>query len=87
MGKFKLFMPCEEANHTCDKSQYKEASLLEKMKLNFHLIYCKACRKYTKNNAKLTKKMKASKVQCLDKKEKQAIKKEFDKALHNQSNH
>ena len=52
---FKLFVSCDKATHTCDKSQYKEASLWEKIKLNIHLIYCKACRKYSANNAKLTK--------------------------------
>jgi len=48
-------MSCDEANHTCDKTQYKEASLLEKIKLNWHLLWCRACRKYTANNQKLTK--------------------------------
>lgn len=51
----KIFIPCEEANHVCDKTQYKEATLWEKIKLNIHLIYCNACRKYTKKNTKLTK--------------------------------
>lgn len=60
MGKVKIFIPCDKANHTCDKSQYKEASLPEKIKLNIHLIYCKAYREYTKTNIKLTKKIKES---------------------------
>ena len=47
----KLFLKCDDANHVCDKSQYKEASFIEKIKLTFHLMYCKACRKYSKNNA------------------------------------
>jgi hypothetical protein len=51
----KLFLSCDEANHTCDKSQYNEATLWGKIKLNIHLLYCAACRKYAKNNAKLTK--------------------------------
>ncbi|WCO00993.1 glycine dehydrogenase [Psychroserpens ponticola] len=51
----KIFIPCKDANHVCDKTQYKEASLWEKIKLNIHLIYCRACRKYTKKNSQLTK--------------------------------
>tara|TARA_B100000795_G_scaffold18122_1_gene12048 strand:+ start:222 stop:452 length:231 start_codon:yes stop_codon:yes gene_type:complete len=47
-------MKCEEAGHVCDKSQYKEASFWEKVKLNIHLLYCSVCRKYTKNNAQLS---------------------------------
>ena len=50
----KIIIPCDEANHVCDKTQYKEATLWEKIKLNIHLIYCKACRKYTKRNTRLT---------------------------------
>lgn len=53
--KNKIIIPCDEANHVCDKTQYKEATLWEKIKLNIHLIYCNACRKYTKKNTKLTK--------------------------------
>ena len=79
--KIKLTIPCDEANHVCDKTQYKEASLWEMIKLNIHLIYCRACRKYTKNNTSLTNKLKESQVVCLDKDCKEAMKKDFDKAL------
>lgn len=51
----KLFLSCDEASHTCDKSQYNEATLWGKIKLNIHLVYCAACRKYAKNNTKLTR--------------------------------
>ena len=81
MSKIKVVIPCSEANHVCDKTQYKESSLWEKIKLNIHLIYCKACRKYTKTNTKLTETIKKSDIKCLDVKCKEAIKKEFDKAL------
>lgn len=77
----KMIIPCEEANHVCDKTQYKEATLWEKIKLNIHLIYCRACRKYTANNSKLTKVIKKSDVECLDKTYKDAMKKDFEKAL------
>ena len=80
MGK-KIFISCDEANHVCDKTQYREASLWEKIKLNFHLIYCRACRKYTKNNAKLTKLVKNDEVDCLELKEKQHMKECFEKEL------
>ncbi len=74
-------MPCNEANHVCDKTQYKESTLWEKIILNLHLIYCSACRKYSSNNGKLTKLLKDSKIDCLDDKSKEAMKKEFEKAL------
>jgi len=50
-----IFVSCDEANHFCDKNQYKEATFFEKVKLNLHVLYCKACRGYSMRNAKLTK--------------------------------
>ncbi|GEQ85595.1 hypothetical protein ULMS_11030 [Patiriisocius marinistellae] len=50
-----IFLKCEEANHKCDKNQYKEASFFEMIQLNIHLIYCRVCRKYSSRNNKLTK--------------------------------
>ncbi len=79
--KNKFFIPCDEANHTCDKNQYKEASFLELVKLNIHLIYCKACREYTKNNNQLSKLFKNPKVQTMQLDEKAAMKEKFKNEL------
>jgi hypothetical protein len=76
--KNKMFISCNEANHNCDKSQYNEASLWEKIKLNIHLIYCKACRKYSKNNSKLTQVINNSELEYLKTSEKDALKKNFE---------
>ena len=82
----KLMTPCDKANHVCDKSQYKQATLWEKIKLSIHLIYCTACRKYSKNNAILTEKIMESDVECLDKKCKDAMKEKLEKAIKDDSN-
>jgi predicted anti-sigma-YlaC factor YlaD len=79
--KNKIFIPCSEANHNCDKSQYNEATLWEKIKLNIHLIYCRACRKYSKNNAKLTKMMHNSELEYLKSSEKDTLKRNFKEEL------
>jgi hypothetical protein len=73
-------MPCKKANHVCDKSQYKEANLWEKIKLTIHLIYCSACRKYTKNNKQLTK-LVAKKPIVMDAKAKANLKSAFEQEL------
>lgn len=78
---FKIRISCDEANHVCDKSQYKESTLWEKIKLNIHLLYCKACREYTKNNTKLTSIISKSKISCMDKNSKESLKEELEKAL------
>ena len=76
-----LFLSCNEANHTCDKTQYNEASLWEKIKLNIHLIYCRACRKYTKNNTKLSKLVKHPEVNYMNTSEKERMKVALQKEL------
>lgn len=80
---FKLFVSCDKATHTCNKTQYNEASLLEKIRLNIHLIYCKACRKYSSNNGKLTKLMLKPEVDCLKMNEKEVLQGNFKKELEN----
>ncbi len=73
-NKNRIFVNCSDANHFCDKNQYKEATFWEKVKLNIHLIYCRACRKYSTNNGKLTKLIKDPKVISINEYEKNAMK-------------
>ena len=51
----KLMLTCDEATTICDKSQYGEASVSEIIRLNIHLIMCKYCKKYTKQNNLMTR--------------------------------
>lgn len=81
----KIFQNCNEANICCDKTQYNEASFLEKIKLNIHLILCKACRKYSKQNIKLSKLVKHKKEK-LNTLEKNKLKTVLDKEIANQNN-
>ena len=76
-------MSCDEAVNTCDKAQYNEASLLEKLKHTIHLIYCKTCRKYSANNSKLTKLVHKPEVECLKNCEKEKLQENFKKELEN----
>lgn len=78
----KLKLECHEANHICDKNQYKEASLKEKIILTFHLMYCRACRTYTANNTKLTKLVNNPKVQTLDNSAKNKLQDAFEAELN-----
>ena len=77
----KVKLECHEANHICDKNQYNETSLWEKIKLNFYLIICRECRAYTSNNNKLTKAMKNPKVTTVSKDEKNALKERLAREL------
>lgn len=51
----KLKITCDEATMICDKNQYGAATLFNKIKLNFHVIICKACALYIRQNRALTK--------------------------------
>ena len=50
----KLFINCDEATTICDKSQYGEASLMERIRLSLHLALCRHCKKYTRQNSLMT---------------------------------
>ncbi|SEM00526.1 hypothetical protein SAMN04487910_3882 [Aquimarina amphilecti] len=80
----KIFVSCENANHICDKNQYKEASFWEKVKLNIHLIYCKACRKYSAKNTKLTNLFKDPKVISINQSAKDVMKEQLKKKMSEQ---
>ncbi len=70
----KLFVSCEEAKHICDKNQYGEASILEIIKLNIRLVYCKVTRAYSKRNTKLTKTIKKTDIHIISSSQKESMK-------------
>ncbi|MEM0518135.1 hypothetical protein [Aequorivita flava] len=70
----KFFLKCNEAAQVCDKTQYKEASFLDKVMLKVHLLMCKLCRDYSKRNVALTKKIESANIKTLSESEKQQIK-------------
>jgi hypothetical protein len=75
------FMDCSKAAICCDKAQYEEANFFEKIKLGFHLLLCKTCRKFSARNSRLTGLMKDSKLEtCTEDQKRQwkeSIKKEY----------
>jgi hypothetical protein len=53
---FRRFMiSCNEATTICDKSQYKEATIFEKIKLSMHIFACGYCKKYSEQNSLMTR--------------------------------
>lgn len=70
---------CEQAAEICNKSQYREASLIEIIKLKYHIFICKTCKQFTTKNTKLTKLCNESKLQMLSEEEKAKMKAELGK--------
>lgn len=75
-------LSCDEATKICDKNQYGEASLWEKIKFTIHLFLCKNCGLYSKQNRIMTqcyekqKIVEKEKSHCLNEEEKECMKKE-----------
>ena len=75
-----LKITCDQATTICDKNQYGEASIKELIKLNIHLIICRICIRYSKQNVTLSNFYKGySKnckgiAHCMSAEEKEALK-------------
>ncbi|MGB5172171.1 hypothetical protein [Eudoraea sp.] len=74
-------MNCEEASIVCNKLQYQEAGIWEKIQLRFHLLICKACASFSKKNKELTVLIKKAPLHCLSEEEKQGLEKKLKTEL------
>ncbi|WP_420320237.1 hypothetical protein [Flagellimonas sp.] len=72
---------CEEASEICNKSQYKEASFWQIVKLKLHIFMCKTCAKFTKQNTALTSLCDRAGLSVLSESEKETMKKDLEKHL------
>ncbi len=72
---------CEEASHICNKSQYKEASFWEILKLKFHILYCKSCAMFTRKNTELTSLCERANLHSLPESDKEVMKEALKKQL------
>ena len=83
----KFLINCDQATTICDKNQYGEATIADKVKLGIHFLRCKICSVYSKQNvflslmykdhAKSCKKMK----HCLSDEDKAALKKNIENKI------
>ncbi len=81
-----FFIDCSEAAECCNKSQYKEAKFIDKVKLMFHLTFCKTCRSFSSNNSKLTGLIEKSKIEICPDEKKEQWRKEIKKELVEERN-
>ena len=83
MRKNIFFISCEEAFHICDKAQYGEATIIEKIKLNLRYLWCGFTKAYVNRNKKLTEAIKTANVQSLHQNERQQLLERFNQQLKN----
>ena len=80
-----LKITCDQATTICDKNQYNEASIKDKIRLYIHLILCRICAKYNKQNTTLSNLYKVHAQYCkeikycLPVKDKEALKASLEK--------
>jgi len=68
---------CEKAAIICNKTQYQEATFMETLKLRFHLLMCKTCSKFTKQNTELTTLCEKANLHSLSEQEKLKMKQQL----------
>lgn len=68
---------CEKAAIVCNKTQYNEATLWERLNLKFHLLVCKVCSKFSRKNAQLTLLCEKSKLYSLSEEDKLQMKRKL----------
>jgi len=79
----RFFLKCNEAARVCDKCQYDEAGIFEKLILKIHLRMCKICRTYSAHNEKLTKTIESANLKSLCEEDKALLKKRLRQEIKN----
>lgn len=70
---------CEKAAIICNKAQYSEASLGDKLKLRLHTLICRACKMYVKKNTRLSTLCRKAPLHSLTETDKDNIRHRLDK--------
>jgi hypothetical protein len=73
-----LFIDCSESSRCCDKAQYNEASMFEKIKIHIHNFFCNLCRDYSSKNVMLTKTIKKADLKTCSEAEKKSWKEKIN---------
>tara|TARA_R110000868_G_scaffold291002_4_gene551335 strand:- start:11971 stop:12198 length:228 start_codon:yes stop_codon:yes gene_type:complete len=65
---------CKDVEIICTKAQYKEATILEKIKIKLHVLVCHTCKSFSKKNTKLTSLCSEANLKTLPFEEKEKMK-------------
>ena len=73
-----MMISCEKAAKICNKTQYREATFIEKLKLRFHLFFCNRCAHFTDKNTKLSSICDNANLHALSEEQKSEMKRMLD---------
>ncbi|MGB6153732.1 MAG: hypothetical protein WBG48_17250 [Pricia sp.] len=76
-----MMISCEKAALICHKTQYREATSIEKLKLKLHLLMCKNCPELSRKNTKLTSLCQQADLKSLSEADKQKMKELFEEEI------
>ncbi|WP_425235919.1 hypothetical protein [Ulvibacterium sp.] len=76
-----MMISCEKAALICNKTQYREATFMEKIKLKMHLFMCKTCSAFTKKNTELTALCEKANLHSLSEGEKIKMKQQLEQKI------
>ena len=74
-----MMISCEKAATICNKAQYREATFFEILKLKFHVLICKTCAKFSKQNTAFTSLCEKANLRSLSEQDKLKMKQELNK--------
>ena len=69
----------QEGTNICNQTKNQEASFWDIVKLRIHLLYCKACKQYSKKNSELTSMCDRAGLTMLSKDDKERMKRDLEK--------
>lgn len=70
-----ILISCKDAAHLCQKKEYREASLMDRVRLRLHLSMCRVCSVFARKNRQLTLLLNRARLTSLQDAEKEAMKK------------
>lgn len=73
---------CKKTEVICTKIQYREATIIERIRIRLHLWICGTCRDYSKKNHQLTVLCKKANFRTLPVTEKERMKKNLNAMDH-----
>lgn len=76
-----IIFKCSEAANVCDRSQYAESNLGERLLLKAHLLICKICRNHSTLNGKLTQAIRKANLRSLPEDKKQELRKTIQQEI------
>lgn len=70
-----ILFKCDDAANVCDRSQYSESTVSERLLMKFHHVICRICREHSALNGKLSRAIKKANLQSFPEHKKRELRK------------